>query len=257
MNSKINKFIEDSKRIHGDVYDYSLVSFKTTKDPVTLICKEHGEFIIKRAVNHTAPSRKQKCPGCTKYASDITRGNFEDFLKKAKEAHGEKYDYSKVEYISTHEHVNIICPVHGEFPQTPSNHYKYGCRKCGMKESSKKQKGKASSYNKRGFITVAKNRKCYFYVLHCYNEKESFFKVGITSRSIEERFRKKDMPYSFDVLHLIEGTPGDIWKLEHLNKKLLKSVKYTPEIAFSGSITECFSDLQQLSLTISPVEESG
>ena len=54
-----------------------------------------------------------------------------NFIEKAKKIHGDKYDYSKVEYINSHTKVCIICPEHGEFWQTPNNHlHGYGCPKC-------------------------------------------------------------------------------------------------------------------------------
>tara|TARA_B100000161_G_C33532263_1_gene406652 strand:+ start:263 stop:1336 length:1074 start_codon:yes stop_codon:yes gene_type:complete len=57
----------------------------------------------------------------------------EDILQQFKEAHGDKYDYSKVKYIKGVDPVIIICPIHGEFPQTPRHHKKgFGCRKCGI-----------------------------------------------------------------------------------------------------------------------------
>jgi len=56
------------------------------------------------------------------------------FLTKSKEVHGDRYDYSKVEYVSAFKKVTIICPVHGEFNQIPNNHRKgMGCNKCGRK----------------------------------------------------------------------------------------------------------------------------
>ena len=55
----------------------------------------------------------------------------EEFIKKAKEIHGNKYDYSKAEYVDTHTKVSIICPIHGEFLQSPHENYKgNGCKKC-------------------------------------------------------------------------------------------------------------------------------
>lgn len=59
----------------------------------------------------------------------------ENFIKKAKLVHGDKYDYSKVDYVNSKEKVCIICPEHGEFWQTPANHVicKQGCPKCGKK----------------------------------------------------------------------------------------------------------------------------
>jgi hypothetical protein len=53
------------------------------------------------------------------------------FISKAKKIHGEKYDYSKVEYINAKTKIIIICKIHGEFYQTPSNHLSnYNCQKC-------------------------------------------------------------------------------------------------------------------------------
>ena len=46
----------------------------------------------------------------------------EEFVEKARKIHGNKYDYSKVEYKDSHTKVSIICPIHGEFLQTPNNH---------------------------------------------------------------------------------------------------------------------------------------
>lgn len=54
-----------------------------------------------------------------------------DFIEKAREVHGNRYDYSKVEYVNAHVPVTIICSKHGEFTQEPSNHLRgAGCLKC-------------------------------------------------------------------------------------------------------------------------------
>ena len=55
----------------------------------------------------------------------------EDFIKKASKIHNFKYDYSLVNYVNNRTKVKIICPIHGEFEQTPNNHFVYGCSKCG------------------------------------------------------------------------------------------------------------------------------
>ena len=55
----------------------------------------------------------------------------EQFIEKAKNVHGNKYDYSKVDYKGNDIKVCIICPIHGEFWQTPRNHIKGSeCPKC-------------------------------------------------------------------------------------------------------------------------------
>lgn len=59
---------------------------------------------------------------------------FEEFLKESKIVHGDKYDYSKVKWVNSHTPVEIICPNHGSFFQTPKNHSVcgYGCNKCAI-----------------------------------------------------------------------------------------------------------------------------
>ncbi|MCK9446979.1 hypothetical protein M0Q50_09035 [bacterium] len=56
--------------------------------------------------------------------------NTEEFIKRSKEKHGYKYDYSLVEYINNHTYVKIICPEHGIFEQEPRIHLNCGCKKC-------------------------------------------------------------------------------------------------------------------------------
>lgn len=63
----------------------------------------------------------------------------EEFIKKAREVHGDKYDYSKVEYVNNKTKVIIICPIHGEFPQSPVNHIRGNeCPKCAKIDAIRK-----------------------------------------------------------------------------------------------------------------------
>ena len=62
----------------------------------------------------------------------------EEFIKRSEIIHRDKYDYSLVDYINSKYKVKIICPIHGEFSQTPNNHLqKYGCFKCRYIKSAK------------------------------------------------------------------------------------------------------------------------
>ena len=64
-----------------------------------------------------------------------------DFIEKAKKVHGDKYDYSKVEYVNSHSKVCIICPKHGEFWQTPNDHLNgKGCPFCNESHLEKELK---------------------------------------------------------------------------------------------------------------------
>ena len=64
----------------------------------------------------------------------------QNFIEKARKVHGDKYDYSKVEYVNSHTKICIICPEHGEFWQTPNNHLcGKGCNECGKRIVSLKK----------------------------------------------------------------------------------------------------------------------
>ena len=63
--------------------------------------------------------------------------NTQEFIEEAKKMHGDRYDYSKVKYVNTRRKVCIICPEHGEFRQTSSEHLRgQGCPKCAQEKKS-------------------------------------------------------------------------------------------------------------------------
>lgn len=123
-----DEFIRRAREIHGDNYDYSKVRYTNSHTEVCIICPIHGEFWQK-------PSKHlygQGCPKCSGKGKTT-----EDFIREARQIHGDKYDYSKVIYIDALTKVCIICPIHGEFWQRPHDHLtgKQGCPKCLMSKS--------------------------------------------------------------------------------------------------------------------------
>lgn len=65
--------------------------------------------------------------------------NTEIFISKARQVHGDKFDYSKVNYVNSQTKVTIICPIHGEFEQKPNNHLNgQGCIHCKYENQSLK-----------------------------------------------------------------------------------------------------------------------
>ncbi len=120
----INWFIKKSKEIHGDKYDYSKAEYKTIFTKLCIICPKHGEFWQTPALHIWAKNGCDKCSGTYKLTT-------KDFIDKARKIHGDKYDYSKVEYVGNKTKVCIICPIHGEFWQKPNDHLSSkGCPKC-------------------------------------------------------------------------------------------------------------------------------
>lgn len=118
-----DEFIERSKNIHNNFYDYSLVEFKNTTKPINIICPSHGLFVQK-------PNKHLRGHGCRKCAGNYKKNTI-DFIKDAKLIHLDKYNYSLVKYIKNDENVKIICEKHGTFNQLPLVHLSGGgCPKC-------------------------------------------------------------------------------------------------------------------------------
>lgn len=124
MGDKEKKFIDKARRVHGNQYDYSKVSYKNNKTKVIIICPIHGEF-EQLPNNHLNGSRCKKC------VQESKRKTTDEFVQEANQVHGNKYDYSKVKYENNKDKITIICPIHGEFSQSPISHLKgNGCPLC-------------------------------------------------------------------------------------------------------------------------------
>jgi len=123
-----DEFIAHCSLKHNNKYDYSLVEYNGVGNKVKVICPEHGIF-EKIARDH---SNGQGCPMCSK-TEKYSKYKLpkEDVINKFIDKHGDKYDYSLVDYVSLQTNIKIICPIHGEFEQRPDVHLKgEGCKKC-------------------------------------------------------------------------------------------------------------------------------
>ena len=121
-------FIDRANKIHNGKYMYDNAIYINNKTKILVTCPIHGDFEI-RPDNHL---HGHGCPKCGKISMS-NKEKFNDivFIKLAKKIHGNKYDYSKVEYKNYENKVCIICPKHGEFWQTPDNHlHGHGCPIC-------------------------------------------------------------------------------------------------------------------------------
>ena len=124
MSIKTEQYIAKAIKVHGDRYDYSKVEYVNAKSKITIVCKEHGDF-LQTPCNHLSNYNCQKCAKNLKMTT-------ESFIVKAKEVHGETYDYSKVDYINADTKIVIVCREHDDFVQIPDFHInrKTGCPKC-------------------------------------------------------------------------------------------------------------------------------
>jgi hypothetical protein len=136
------QFIAKANEIHGaGKYIYDGVSYTGSQDMVTIGCQEHGDFEQIAAI-HLAGSGCQKCAGVRMGAKHTI--SKPEFLEKARERHGDKYDYRLMSYSKCTEYLTIRCTIHDHiFEQKGSYHLlgNEGCSKC---------RGKI--YNKEDFI---------------------------------------------------------------------------------------------------------
>lgn len=118
------EFIQKSRKIHGDKYDYGKVSYVNNSTKVCIVCPEHCEF-------WQIPSAHLSGKGCPKCAHFLQ--TTEEVIEECKKLHGDKYDYSLFEYKGWNVPAKIICPEHGIFEQIPYKHkVKNGCPICGF-----------------------------------------------------------------------------------------------------------------------------
>ena len=90
FSDNTESFISKAISVHGNKYDYSKVEYKNTGTKVILICKEHGEFL-------QTPNEHLVGSGCIDCAG-LRKKTTEEFIEDAKLFHGERYDYSEVNY---------------------------------------------------------------------------------------------------------------------------------------------------------------
>ena len=120
-------FIQQATLVHNGFYQYTKVSYTKRNNKVIITCPIHGDF-EQIAGDHLCGH------GCSKCKADKAKLNvdsLEMFISKAQKTHGNKYDYSKVNYINSQTKVCITCSKHGEFWQKPYSHIQgTGCPMC-------------------------------------------------------------------------------------------------------------------------------
>lgn len=225
-------FIELALKKHSSKYNYSKVIYADSKTKVIITCKTHGDY-SQQPNNHL---HGQGCPKCADIVTSFKRlKKLETFIEEASRIHKDKYNYSKVDYKNNKSLIMVICPIHGSFKQRVSAHISgQGCMFCGQ----------TSNYKRSNYIEKAKERKVIFYILKCFNNEESFYKIGITLHKVVTRYNtSKRMPYMYEIISEVHGSAENIWDLELSEKRRLRECSYQPFIKFPGSKTECFTKI--------------
>ncbi len=244
---RFNRFKAKATAIFGDKYDYDSCGFDSSNSIITLKCKEHGEFSVS-ARYHLSNNRG--CPVCDSDSSryDARRSTeFETFVRRAREVHGDKFIYLPENFTKIREVCTVICPTHGAFRTEAKYHLKSkeGCRFCYYEN----KKGTGAGKYSEDYFNVFPDRKnangkLYLVKLNLSSGKECL-KVGITYKDrIDKRFTAKSYA-SFEVIHI---QTMNLYEAYLLEKKLLEALtdyRETFEETFSG-YTECFKLKQEV-----------
>ena len=126
----INSFIEKSQKVHNDKYNYDSTVYVDCNIKVKIFCKKCNDFFEQRPADHMHGIGCRKC--AIKFVSEQHKSNTEEFILKAKQKHGDKFNYDLVEYVGAFNKVQILCTkCNILFEQAACNHLNgAGCPKC-------------------------------------------------------------------------------------------------------------------------------
>lgn len=216
-------FIKKATATHNNKYSYDQVKYKNTKTKVLINCPDHGYFSQTPCDHLTGYG----CPTC----GGTQKRTTEDFIQQAMSVHGSEYDYSRTVLDSMNKKVDIICKDHGVFQQRPADHVNgSGCPACSLFSRGQ--------YSEEYFLNhpEEKNTKGILYIVKV---EDRFCKVGITKRSVSQRFaNKKVVPVSTYTTSLYEAYTHEQRILDQYKHHRYRAAGLSSR-SFTGW-TECF-----------------
>jgi hypothetical protein len=253
--SSTERFVCQANVVHDNYFDYSSVLYKTTHEPVVIICPDHGPF-EQRPSNHLQGAG---CPICAGLHRGQERKEFRalNLLEDFQAAHGDRYDYSRVVYVDSRTKVEIRCPAHDKFFVTPANHLQgIRCKECALE--NRPDYVDARVHNDPEYAA----REGFVYLLRVTHPLREgyFYKIGITSREHPRlRFRyARYERFSIEVIAFKQGTMREVWEHEKMVKHQIKerNALIPPFCGDYWHWTESFQDVNQaLSVSTALIEE--
>ena len=194
----VEDFVNLARKEHGLLYDYTAATYNGYNCPLIITCRHHGAF-QQSPQDHL---RGSGCPSCGKTVAYTT----ETFVARAKKVHGDRYDYSKVTYISAHKTIQIICQKHGVFEQVAFTHLQgKNCRLCWQESNCSKAQ--------IDWLEYISNRDG-IHIQHAMNGGE--FKIPNSRYFADGYCRESNMIYEFN------------GKLYHGDPEVYKRSEYIP-----------------------------
>lgn len=197
---------------------------------IKAICPNHGEFNV-RYFTSIKNDAKYPCLKCFKDSMNNTKS---EFVAKAVEIHGDKYNYDKFEYMNNKVHGLLRCNTcETEWMVRPDVHIymESGCPVCNRNL-------KINTNDDNMDFDSLVDFPCCLYLLEFKSKDEQFLKVGITKNSIEKRFYGIKEYQIIEIL-LIKDMFFNCLRAERKILVEFMDYQYLPEKHFNGR-TECF-----------------
>ena len=222
-------FKERANNIHNNKYQYVISDKVRTNEKIIIICPEHGKF-VQNVGHHLAG---HGCPKCSRNKQYTTQ----EFIETAKEIHGDKWLYDEVEYVRHNEYVNIKCPKHGTFKQTPNSHLSgQGCPFCKESHMENEVRNLLEANNidfipQHTFNDIKKTNKLPFdfylpkhnIIIECQGAQH-FINVDFFGNNLDEQVQHDKIKYEKcnekNIKQLYYTNVKEIEKLINKNKKL-------------------------------------
>lgn len=164
------EFLLVCNKMHGDKYNYSKSVYITHGTKLIVICNLCNTEWNVRPSHHIGKS-KSGCPVCANISRSKSKTkSLNDFVKEANSIHNNKYDYHLSNYTKNHKNINIICPIHGSFQQTPSVHLSgIGCKICSGYKLPDEQISKYKLYRSKVWSESNKSYRKFFTLINPKN----------------------------------------------------------------------------------------
>ena len=223
INASFDSFIKRAHNKFNKHYYYDRQSFTKMKIKMDIYCPVHGKFTQVPSKHLTGKG----CPRCIEErVANEQRTSNSKFIEKAIAVHGTKYDYSKVVYQTAKLPVTIICPEHGPFTQTPVKHTSQGC-----------------GCSQCAHYGINYDLPAVLYYLAYTNpmNKQILYKIGITNKSVKERFFNTELAHMDILFELSFATAKEAYQIEQKIINRYKEYQYKgPKLLHRGS-TEFFT----------------
>lgn len=221
---------------------------------VCLKYKLMDEFFLERELEIQDSKAQERCKNIISKI-DPSKPIVEQF-SGADYQYIKKYGYDKLQHLKSEREKYLLiqrkekCRVHAseclhrwDFQKRHNHSYKVSLMYKWIDEFFPPETNQPTGFSFSQFEKLSKNNmdgKAIFYILHFNDCYENFYKFGITTTSIEDRYKGSNLGYDYDILEEIQTEAKFIWDIEKYFYKITTRYRYQPLIPFLGSARECF-----------------